>query len=63
MTVIVTLRNGDQHSIRGSVDAITADINNGRMNNLLIQLERDTVPTGEKISIDPHEVISVKDAR
>lgn len=57
----VKMRDGDMHHIayEYNIDVPTI-INEARGKGQLIQLERDSTPTGQMIWIDPDEVQSVK---
>jgi hypothetical protein len=52
---------GDSYSLRGHASEIQAKVNEGRGAEQLIPLERDRIPTGQMIYLDPDHVMTVKD--
>ena len=58
--VIVSMKSGEKHRIVGFEESITQIINTARAHNGLLRLELDLTPTGQYVSVDPHEVESVK---
>lgn len=61
MTCIITMDTGDSYSLRGYASEIQAKVNEGRGAEQLIPLERDRIPTGQMIYLDPDHVMTVKD--
>lgn len=60
MSVVqITMKNGMRHIVRGYEENITKEVNDARGKGKLIRMERDTIPTGEMLSLDPDEVESV----
>jgi hypothetical protein len=51
---------GDSYSLRGHASEIQAKVNEGRGAEQLIPLERDRIPTGQMIYLDPDHVMTVK---
>lgn len=63
MTAILTMANGDSYSLAGWSSKISVEVNAARGSGKLIPLERDRIPTGQLIHIDPDLVMSIKDER
>jgi hypothetical protein len=63
VSTTIVMKNGELISLRGFESEITEAINEGRKNGELIRLERDVIPTGQMIAIDPTEVSSIKGDR
>jgi hypothetical protein len=64
MSVTVTMKSGEKHSIRGYSGEVAKAVEDGVENDMtLIPLEKDTIPTGQMMYLNPAEVESVKDNR
>lgn len=63
MTVILRTSDGESYSLRGYASQIAEKVNAARGEGQLIALERDRIPTGQMIHIDPDEVVAIKDDR
>lgn len=58
--VIISMKNGDRHTVIGFESEITQKVSEARAEGGLLRLERDRIPTGQMIGLDPNEVSSVK---
>jgi hypothetical protein len=63
MTVILRTKDGESYSLRGYAIQVAEKVNAARGGGELIALERDLIPTGQMIHVDPDEVVTVKDER
>jgi hypothetical protein len=61
MTCIIVMDTGDSYSLRGYASEVQARVNEARGSEQLIPLERDRIPTGQMIYLDPDHVMAVKD--
>lgn len=62
MTVIVILRDSDSYKLdrRLSLEEVACRVNAHRGAGKLIAFELDLTPTGQKVWLDPDEVVAVK---
>jgi hypothetical protein len=63
MTCILRTRDGNSYSLRDYASRVQETVNAARGGGKLIPLERDRIPTGQMVWIDPDEVIAIKDDR
>lgn len=63
MTVILRTSDGNSYSLAGYASRVQEVVNSARGGGKLIPLERDLIPTGQMIYVDPDEVIVIKDDR
>lgn len=63
MTVILRTRDGESYSLVGYASRVQAAVNAARGKGQLIPLERDRIPTGQMLWVDPDEVVAIKDER
>lgn len=60
--VIVTMQNGTKFSLAGYASDVQVKINEARGGGQLVPLELDRIPTGQRVWIDPDQVVSVVDS-
>lgn len=63
MTVILRTRDGQSYSLSGYASDVQKVVNDARGKGQLIPLERERIPTGQHLWVDPDEVIVIKDER
>jgi hypothetical protein len=63
MTVILRTKDGESYSLSGYASQVAEKVNAARGGGELIALERDLIPTGQMIHVDPDEVVAIKDER
>jgi hypothetical protein len=63
VTCIMWTRDGNSYSLRDYASNVQKAVNAARGGGKLIPLERDLIPTGQMIWIDPDEVVAIKDER
>lgn len=61
MTVILRTRDGESYSLSGYASRVQKQVNEARGGGKLIALERDRIPTGQMLWVDPDEVVAIKD--
>lgn len=63
--VKLSLRNGETYYLAGYASDVQETVNKARVSGTgeLIPLERDAIPTGQHVYIDPNEVAAVRDDR
>jgi hypothetical protein len=63
MSVTLGMKSGFQFALAGYASRVQEVVNEGRGTGKLIGLERDRIPTGQMVYIDPDDVEFVKDDR
>lgn len=63
MSVILRTKDGQSYSLSGYARKVQKTVNDARGGGKLIELERDRIPTGQMLWVDPDEVVSIKDER
>jgi hypothetical protein len=63
VTVTLATKDGRSYSLAGYARDVQETVNEARGSGKLIQLERDRIPTGQMIWIDPDEVCAIEDER
>lgn len=61
--VLVTMKSGEKHHLAGYQASVSQQINDARGKGKLVEVEKDSIPTGQMMHIDPDQVESVKDDR
>lgn len=61
--VQIRMKDGYTHSASGYAATIVEKINAARVTGQLVAIERNTIPTGQMMYLDPNEVVSIKDER
>jgi hypothetical protein len=63
VTVILRTRDGESYSLSSYACIVQEKVNEARGKGQLIPLERDLIPTGQMLWVDPDEVVAIKDER
>jgi hypothetical protein len=61
--VLIRMKDGHTHSASGYASNIVEKINAARGTGQLVAIERNIIPTGQMMYLDPKEVASIKDER
>ena len=61
--VMLRTKDGELHVLAGYAYKVQETVNQARGGGKLIALERDVIPTGQMVYVDPDEVVSIKDER
>jgi hypothetical protein len=61
--VILRTDDGEAYALAGYASQVQEKVNAARGEGKLIPLERDVIPTGQMIWIDPDHVVVIRDAR
>lgn len=62
MSVILRTSDNHEYVLAGYAFSVQQTVNAARGGGKLIPLERDTIPTGQMVYIDPDTVVSIKDS-
>lgn len=63
MRVLVRMENGDRYVVMGYASDVAEKVNAARGSGKLISLERDCIPAGQMVHLDPDLVMSIVDRR
>lgn len=61
--VILKTDTGETHYLSGYAAKVQEAVNEARGKGKLIPLERNVIPTGQMVYIDPDHVTSIRDSR
>lgn len=61
--VKIRMRDGYEVFAAGYASSLIEQINGARGSGKLLAIEKDAIPTGQMMHVDPDEVVLVRDAR